>query len=193
MVIDMPFARYEEKPAQAFRNADRLEAETGAGTVKLEGGVERAETIRFLVKRGIPVMAHIGLTPQSINTLGGYKVQGCDKQAESVRIDARAVTRAFSGVLEKVPQGLADQIIGEILTPTIGIGTSAGCDGQILVVNDMLGFFNSFKPKFVRRYANLGPQIEPAIAEYATVVRTSRFPADEHVFVDQNLSTAAKL
>ncbi|GAB5436220.1 3-methyl-2-oxobutanoate hydroxymethyltransferase [Falsiruegeria mediterranea] len=187
MVIDMPFASYEEGPSQAFRNAARLMAETGAGAVKLEGGVEMAETIRFLVKRGIPVMAHIGLTPQSINTLGGYKVQGRDAQAEAVLADAHAVADAgaFSVVLEKVPQKLADQITGEIAIPTIGIGASAGCDGQILVVDDMLGFFTAFKPKFVKRYADLGDQAEAAIAEYAAEVRARSFPAAEHVFADQ--------
>lgn len=187
MVIDMPFASYEHDPAQAFRNAARLMSETGAGAVKLEGGVEMAETIRFLVKRGIPVMAHIGLTPQSINTLGGYKVQGRDEQAEAVLADARAVADAgaFSVVLEKVPQKLADQITADIAIPTIGIGASAGCDGQILVVDDMLGFFTAFKPKFVKRYADLGPLAEAAIAEYAADVRARSFPAAEHVFADQ--------
>lgn len=187
MVIDMPFASYEEGPAQAFRNAARLMAETGAGAVKLEGGVEMAETIRFLVKRGIPVMAHIGLTPQSINTLGGYKVQGRDAQADAVLADARAVADAgaFSVVLEKVPQRLADRITAEVAIPTIGIGASAGCDGQILVVDDMLGFFTAFKPKFVKRYADLGPLAEAAISEYAADVRARRFPAPEHVFADQ--------
>ncbi|WP_170360839.1 MULTISPECIES: 3-methyl-2-oxobutanoate hydroxymethyltransferase [Ruegeria] len=187
MVIDMPFASYEHDPAHAFKNAARLMAETGAGAVKLEGGVEMAETIRFLVKRGIPVMAHIGLTPQSINTLGGYKVQGRDEQAKAVLADAHAVAEAgaFSVVLEKVPQGLADQITAEVAIPTIGIGASAGCDGQILVVDDMVGFFTAFKPKFVKRYAELGPQAEAAIAEYASDVRARSFPADEHVFADQ--------
>ncbi len=186
MVVDMPFASYEHDPAQAFRNAARLMSETGAGAVKLEGGVEMAETIRFLVKRGIPVMAHIGLTPQSINTLGGYKVQGRDEQADAVLADAQAVAEAgaFSVVLEKVPQGLANRITAEIAIPTIGIGASAGCDGQILVVDDMLGFFTAFKPKFVKRYADLGPLAEAAIAEYAAEVRARSFPADEHVFAD---------
>ncbi|MFV1601393.1 MULTISPECIES: 3-methyl-2-oxobutanoate hydroxymethyltransferase [unclassified Phaeobacter] len=187
MVIDMPFASYEEDPQQAFRNAARLMAETGAGAVKLEGGVEMAETIRFLVKRGIPVMAHIGLTPQSINTLGGYKVQGRDAQADAVLADAHAVAEAgaFSVVLEKVPQGLADRITAEVAIPTIGIGASADCDGQILVVDDMLGFFTAFKPKFVKRYADLGPLAEAAISEYAAEVRARSFPAAEHVFADQ--------
>ncbi len=187
MVIDMPFGSYEEGPQQAFRNAARLMADTGAGAVKLEGGVEMAETIRFLVKRGIPVMAHIGLTPQSINTLGGYKVQGRDAQGDAVIADARAVADAgaFSVVLEKVPQVLADRITADVAIPTIGIGASAGCDGQILVVDDMLGFFTAFKPKFVKRYADLGPTAEAAIADYAAEVRARSFPAAEHVFADQ--------
>lgn len=187
MVVDMPFASYEHSPADAFRNAARLMAETRAGAVKLEGGVEMADTIRFLVQRGIPVMAHIGLTPQSINTLGGYKVQGRDDQGQTVLADAQAVTAAgaFAVVLEKVPQGLADRITAEIAIPTIGIGASAGCDGQILVVDDMVGFFTAFKPKFVKRYAELGQQAEAAIAEYAAEVRARSFPASEHVFADQ--------
>jgi 3-methyl-2-oxobutanoate hydroxymethyltransferase len=187
MVIDMPFGSYEENPQQAFHNAARLMAETGAGAVKLEGGVQMAETIWFLVARGIPVMAHIGLAPQSVNTLGGYKVQGRDEQAELVLDDARAVADAgaFCVVLEKVPQTLADQITADIVIPTIGIGASAGCDGQILVVDDMLGFFTAFKAKFVKRYAHLGDDAEAAIAAYAAEVRTRAFPAPEHVFADQ--------
>ncbi|MGR3616995.1 MAG: 3-methyl-2-oxobutanoate hydroxymethyltransferase [Paracoccaceae bacterium] len=187
MVIDMPFASYEEGKEQAFRNAARLMAEAGAGAVKLEGGVEMADTIRFLVARGIPVMAHIGLTPQSVNTLGGYKVQGRDGQGDQVMADARAVTDAgaFAVVLEKVPQKLANRITAEISIPTIGIGASEGCDGQVLVVDDMLGFFTAFKPKFVKRYADLGPEAEAAIAAYAAEVRARQFPAAEHVFADQ--------
>lgn len=186
MVIDMPFGSYEESPQQAFRNAAQLMAETGAAAVKLEGGVEMAETIRFLVARGIPVMAHIGLTPQSVNTLGGYKVQGRDEQGDLVLADARAVADAgaFSVVLEKVPQNLADLITADIAIPTIGIGASAGCDGQILVVDDMLGFFTAFKAKFVKRYADLGDSAETAIAAYAAEVRAREFPAAEHVFAD---------
>lgn len=187
MVIDMPFGSYEEGPQQAFHNAARLMAETGAAAVKLEGGVEMAATIRFLVARGIPVMAHIGLTPQSVNTLGGYKVQGRDEQGDLVLADARAVADAgaFSVVLEKVPQNLADLITEDIAIPTIGIGASAGCDGQILVVDDMLGFFTAFKAKFVKRYADLGDSAETAIAAYAAEVRAREFPAAEHVFADR--------
>ncbi|MBV6636603.1 MAG: 3-methyl-2-oxobutanoate hydroxymethyltransferase [Mameliella sp.] len=186
MVIDMPFGSYEESPQQAFRNAARLMAETGAGAVKLEGGVEMAPTIAFLVKRGIPVMAHVGLTPQSINTLGGYKVQGRGTAGEALMADARAVAKAgaFSVVLEKVPASLADAVTQAVPIPTIGIGAGAGCDGQILVVDDMLGLFTAFKAKFVKRYATLGADGEAAIADYAREVRARSFPAPEHVFGD---------
>ncbi|QYX57426.1 3-methyl-2-oxobutanoate hydroxymethyltransferase [Roseovarius sp. SCSIO 43702] len=184
MVVDMPFGSYEESPEQAFRNAARIMRETGAGAVKLEGGTHMAETIAFLVARGVPVMAHVGLTPQSINTLGGYKVQGRDAAAEKLMADARAVAGAgaFSVVLEKVPAVLADRITAEIDIPTIGIGASAGCDGQILVVDDMLGLFTAFKPKFVKRFGNLGEDGEAAIAAYAAEVRARTFPAEEHTF-----------
>ncbi|MHA7875990.1 3-methyl-2-oxobutanoate hydroxymethyltransferase [Roseivivax sp.] len=186
MVIDMPFGSYEESPEQAFRNARRLMAETGAGAVKLEGGTEMAETIRFLVARGVPVMAHIGLTPQSMNTLGGYKVQGRGQAGDGLLSDARAVAAAgaFAVVLEKVPQSLADRITAEVAIPTIGIGASAGCDGQVLVVDDMLGLFTAFKPKFVKRFATLGEDGEAAIAAYAAEVRARSFPGPEHVFGD---------
>lgn len=187
MVIDMPFGSYEESPAQAFRNAARLMAETGAGAVKLEGGQHMAETIRFLVQRGIPVMAHIGLTPQSVNTLGGYKVQGRGEDRARLIADAQAVADAgaFSVVLEKVPASLADEITAAIAIPTVGIGASAGCDGQVLVVDDMLGLFTAFKPKFVKRFGNLGEAGEAAIAAYAAEVRARSFPAPEHVFADE--------
>ncbi len=186
MVVDMPFGSYEESKEQAFRNGARLMAETGAGAVKLEGGVEMAETIAFLVKRGVPVMAHVGLTPQSINTLGGYKVQGRDADAERVVADAKAVADAgaFAVVLEKVPEGLSDRITAEVDIPTIGIGASAGCDGQILVLDDMLGLFTAFKAKFVKRFAELGVTAEEAIAQYAADVKARTFPGPEHVFAD---------
>ncbi|MHA7869162.1 MAG: 3-methyl-2-oxobutanoate hydroxymethyltransferase [Salipiger thiooxidans] len=186
MVVDMPFGSYEESPEQAFRNAARLMAETGCAAVKLEGGVEMAGTIAFLVKRGIPVMAHVGLTPQSINTLGGYKVQGRGAAGDRLMADAVAVVEAgaFAVVLEKVPAALADRVTAGIAIPTIGIGASAGCDGQILVVDDMMGLFTAFKPKFVKRYATLGDQAEAAVAAYAEEVRSRRFPAAEHVFAD---------
>jgi 3-methyl-2-oxobutanoate hydroxymethyltransferase len=186
VVIDMPFGSYEESPEQAYRNAARLMSETGAPAVKLEGGLHMAETIAFLTKRGVPVMAHIGLTPQSVNTLGGYKVVGRDGAAETVMADARCVEQAgaFSVVLEKVPMGLAARITQSLTIPTIGIGAGAACDGQVLVVDDMLGLFTEFRPKFVKRYANLGQQADEAIAAYAADVRPGLFPAQEHSFPD---------
>lgn len=187
MVIDMPFGSYEESPQQAFRNAARLMAQTSAGAVKLEGGAHMADTIAFLVARGIPVMAHIGLTPQSVNTLGGYKVQGRGAARNALVADADAVAAAgaFAVVLEKVPASLADEITARIPIPTIGIGASAGCDGQILVVDDMLGLFTAFKAKFVKRYAHLGDDGAAAIAVYAAEVRARQFPAPEHIFADE--------
>ena len=186
VVIDLPFASYEESPEQAFRNAARLIAETGAAAVKLEGGVHMAETIAFLSARGVPVMAHIGLTPQAVNTLGGYKVVGRAAEAEKVFADARAVEAAgaFSVVLEKVPAALAGQISAALRIPTIGIGAGAQCDGQVLVVDDMLGLFTEFRPKFVKRYAELGALATNAIADYAAEVRARAFPGPEHSFAD---------
>ncbi len=186
-VIDMPFGSYEEGPAQAYRNAARLMAETGAPSVKLEGGVHMAETIAFLTARGVPVMAHVGLTPQSINTLGGYKVVGRDGEAARVMADAKAceAAGAFSIVLEKVPVGLAGDITRGLRIPTIGIGAGVDCDGQVLVVDDMLGLFSDFRPKFVKRYAELGRLADEAIAAYAAEVRARAFPAAEHGFADK--------
>jgi len=186
MVVDMPFGSYEESPKQAFRNAARLMAETNCAAVKLEGGEPMAETIRFLAARGIPVMAHIGLTPQAVNALGGYRIQGRGADAERIRSDSRAVADAgaFAVVMEKVPEDLARRLTGELAVPTIGIGASPACDGQILVIDDMLGLFGDFRPKFVKRYAELGAAASAAIATYAQEVRERRFPASEHVFGD---------
>lgn len=186
MVVDMPFGSYEEGPEQAFRNAARIMAETGCAAVKIEGGEAMAATIRFLTARGIPTMAHVGLTPQAVNTFGGYKVQGRGDAADRVLRDAQAVTEAgaFSIVLEKVTEPLARTITEKLAIPTIGIGASSACDGQILVVDDMLGMFTDFRPKFVKRYAELGQAADAAIAAYATEVRERRFPAHEHVFGD---------
>jgi 3-methyl-2-oxobutanoate hydroxymethyltransferase len=161
-------------------------SETGAPAVKLEGGAHMAETIAFLVQRGVPVMAHIGLTPQSVNTLGGYKVVGRDAEADTVLADALAVQTAgaFAVVLEKVPVGLSGRITALLDIPTIGIGAGADCDGQVLVVDDMLGLFTAFKPKFVKRYADLGTLADAAIAAYAAEVRDRSFPGTEHGFAD---------
>lgn len=184
MVVDMPFGSYEQGPGQAFENAARLMAETGCSAVKLEGGVGMAETIRFLTTRGVPVIAHIGLTPQAVNTLGGYRVQGRGDDAERIHSDAAAVADAgaFSVVLEKIPEELARRITESVNIPTIGIGASPACDGQVLVVDDMLGLFGDFRPKFVKRYAELAIAMEAAMATYSEDVRARRFPGAEHVF-----------
>lgn len=186
MVIDMPFGSYEESPAQALRSAARLMAETGAQAVKLEGGQHMAETVAFLVARGIPVMGHAGLTPQAVNALGGYKLQGRGVDADRVLADAAALAAAgaFAVVLEKVPSALAARMTAAVEVPTIGIGAGPGCDGQVLVVDDMLGLFGDFRPKFVKRYADLGGAAGEAIAAYAAEVRAGRFPAPEHGFAE---------
>lgn len=191
LVIDMPFGSYEASPEQAFVSAARLMRETGAGAVKLEGGIVMADTIAFLTRRGIPVMAHIGLTPQSVNTLGGYKVQGRGGGGDQMIADAQAVAAAgaFAVVLEKVPESLADRITKEVAIPTIGIGASVNCDGQILVVDDMLGLFTAFKAKFVKRYAVLGDDAKAAIQTYANEVQARTFPGREHVFADESTRT----
>lgn len=187
LVIDLPFGAYEASPQQAFEAAARVMRETGCGAVKLEGGAHMAETIAFLVARGIPVMAHIGLTPQAVNSFGGYKVQGRGADAARIRADALAVEQAgaFAVVLEKVPDQLAREITQELAIPTIGIGASADCDGQILVIDDMLGLFTDFRPKFVKRYAELGEAASKAVADYAADVRARRFPGVEHVFAEK--------
>ncbi len=191
IVVDMPFGSYEESPPVAFRNAARVMKETDCGAIKLEGGRRMAETIRYLVDRGIPVMAHIGLTPQSINVLGGFKVQGrTDAQWVALEEDARAVSEAgaFSVVLEAIPAELADRITRNIPIPTIGIGASADCDGQILVMEDMLGL-SPRVPKFVKKYGSIGAAIEGAIRDYAGEVRARSFPAEEHTYA-RNVATA---
>lgn len=184
LVVDLPFGSYQESPEQAFQNAARIIKETDCAAVKLEGGESMAATIRFLVSRGIPVMAHIGLTPQAVHVLGGYPVQGRESDAERIRRDAQAIAQAgaFAVVMEKIPELLAREITDTIAIPTIGIGASPACDGQILVVDDMLGSFTDFQPKFVKRYAEIGCLSENAIAAYAKDVRDRRFPGPEHVF-----------
>ncbi len=184
VVVDMPFGSYEESPQQAFRNAARVMKETGCGAVKLEGGERMAETIAFLAARGIPVMAHVGLTPQSVNALGGFFVQGREEeQWAAIESDAKAVADAgaFCVVVEAVAEPLARRITETCSVPTIGIGASAACDGQILVMEDMLGL-NPAPPKFVKAYADLAGSIESAISEYASEVRGRVFPGDEHVY-----------
>ena len=194
VVIDMPFGTYEKSPAQAFANAARIIAETGAAAVKLEGGAIMAETIAFLVARGVPVMAHIGLTPQAVNTLGGYKVQGRGADAARILEDADAVAKAgaFSVVLEKLPAELAGQVTTALHIPTIGIGAGLACDGQVLVLDDMLGLFSDFHPKFVKRYGELGHDADEAIAHYATEVRARQFPTPEHSYATAPATASVK-
>lgn len=185
VVVDMPFASYQESPAQAFRSAARVMAETGCQAVKLEGGAEMAETIAFLTQRGVPVMGHVGLTPQAVNTLGGYRALGRNEAvAERIAADARAVAEAgaFSVVVEGVMEPLGRRITQEIAIPTIGIGASPACDGQVLVSDDMLGLFTEFTPKFVKRFASLGDAVGEAAAAYAAEVKARSFPGPEHCF-----------
>ena len=197
IVVDMPFGTYEESPPIAFRNAARVMKETGCGAVKLEGGARMGETIRYLTERGIPVMAHIGLTPQSVNVMGGFKTQG-RRQEEwtAIEADARAVAEAgaFAVVLEGMAELLAARITKQIAIPTIGIGASASCDGQILVLEDMLGL-SPRVPKFVKKFGELGAAIETAVKDYAGAVRTREFPGSEHVYAmrgDGETGSAAK-
>src|SRR5665213_3834424 len=184
VVVDMPFGSYEASKEQAFMNAARVLKETGCGAIKVEGGARMAETIAFMVERGVAVMAHVGLTPQSINTLGSFRAQGREEGSwQPIENDASAIAQAgaFSVVIEAVAEPLARKITGTIAIPTIGIGASAACDGQVLVLEDMLGL-SSRTPKFVRRYGNLGPLIEAAIEGYASDVRARKFPGPEHVY-----------
>lgn len=185
LVVDMPFGSYRESTEQAYRNAVRMMQETGCSAVKMEGGRDLAPTVEFLVRRGIPVMGHIGLMPQSVNTLGGYRARGkATDEGASIMADAIAISEAgaFTVVVEGVMEQLAEAITARIASPTIGIGASAGCDGQVLVVDDMLGLFSSFKPRFVKRYADLGKTIDEAVAAYAADVRGRHFPGPEHIF-----------
>ena len=184
IVVDMPFGSYEASKEQAFHSAVRILKETQCGAVKLEGGERMAETVAFLSQRGIPVMGHVGLTPQSINTLGSFRAQGREEGSwEPIERDARAISEAgaFSIVVEAVAEPLARKITGMVAAPTIGIGASAACDGQVLVLEDMLGL-SPRTPKFVRRYGDLGPSIEAAIKGYADDVRSRSFPGPEHVY-----------
>ncbi len=184
VAIDMPFGSYEASKEQAFMNAARILKETGCGAIKLEGGKRMAETIRFLVERGVPVMAHVGLTPQAINVLGSFRAQGRE-EADWARIEADtlavAEAGAFSVVIEAVAEPLARRLTEAVPIPTIGIGASPACDGQVLVLEDMLGL-SPWVPKFVKRFGELGPGIEKAVADYASEVRARTFPGPEHVY-----------
>lgn len=184
VVVDLPFGTYEASKEQAFMNAARVMKETGCGAVKLEGGKRMAETIAFLVERGIPVMGHVGLTPQAINVLGSFRAKGrTEDEWGVIEDDAKSVAKAgaFSVVIEAVAEPLGRRITETVAIPTVGIGASAACDGQILVLEDMLGLSERV-PKFVKRFGNLGPQIEAAVAAYAREVKARSFPAPEHTY-----------
>ena len=185
IVVDLPFGCYQASPADAFRAAARVMAETGCMAVKLEGGEEMAETVAFLSQRGIPVMGHVGLTPQAVNQLGGYRSRGHQgEEQRKIMADGVAIAKAgaFSLVIEGVNEGLARELTEAVSIPTIGIGASAACDGQILVTDDMLGLFADFTPKFVKRYAALGEAVRDAARGYAEDVRAGSFPAPEHTY-----------
>jgi 3-methyl-2-oxobutanoate hydroxymethyltransferase len=184
VVVDLPFGSYEASREQAFTSAARVMKETGCGAIKLEGGSRMAETIAFLAQRGIPVMGHVGLTPQAIHALGSFRAQGRrEEEWAAIEADAAAVAEAgaFAVVLEAMAEPLAARITRAVAIPTIGIGASAACDGQILVLEDMLGL-SPRVPKFVKRYAELGGAIEDAVASYALEVRSRAFPAEANVY-----------
>jgi len=185
VVVDLPFGSYQASPRQAFTSAARVMAESGCDAVKMEGGIEMAETVAFLVARGIPVMGHVGLVPQSVNVLGGYKARGRDpKEAERILEGAMAIAEAgaFSIVIEGTIDPVSRAITAAVPVPTIGIGASAGCDGQVLVIDDVLGMMGDFKPKLARRYVDLGSQIAEAARSYSADVKAHRFPGPENVY-----------
>jgi 3-methyl-2-oxobutanoate hydroxymethyltransferase len=193
VTVDMPFGTYEESPSVAFRNAVRVMQETGCTAVKVEGGARTAETIHYLTQRGIPVMGHVGLTPQMVQVMGGFRTQGrSESEWPAIEADAKAVADAgaFAIVLEGMTEPLATKITGQIPIPTIGIGASPACDGQVLVMEDMLGL-NPNPPRFVREYAHLGGEIEAAVKAYAADVRSRNFPGKENVYA-MRPATAAK-
>jgi 3-methyl-2-oxobutanoate hydroxymethyltransferase len=185
ITVDLPFGSYQASPEQACHAAARVMAETGCGAVKLEGGEEMAATVAFLSARGIPVMGHVGLTPQAVNALGGYRSRGhAEAERDKIRRDGAAIADAgaFSLVIEGVAEPLARELTEKVAIPTIGIGGSPACDGQILVIDDMLGMFTEFTPKFVKRYRTLGEEVRVAAREYASEVRGGAFPAPEHTY-----------
>ena len=184
IVVDLPFGSYEESPEQAFRNASRVMKETDAGAVKMEGGAHMADTVSFLVRRGIPVMGHVGLTPQAVNAMGGFRVQGKAEGADDIlTADARAISDAgaFAMVIEGVVEPVARRMTESVPTVTIGIGGSPACDGQILLFDDLMGI-NDRVPKFVRKFAALGPEIDRAASEYREAVLDGSFPAMEETY-----------
>ena len=185
VVVDMPFMSYQTSPDEGFRNAGRIMKETSAGGVKLEGGVRVAETIRKITEAGIPVMSHIGLTPQSIHQFGSYRERGkLKEEAEEILNDAKVVEEAgaFAIVLEKIPAGLAEKVTRSVDIPTIGIGAGVGCDGQILVTPDMLGLNIDFHPRFVRHYAKLAKEINKAVQRYIDDVKKKNFPSPDESY-----------
>lgn len=185
VIVDMPFGTYQASPVDAFKACARAMKETGCSGIKLEGGYEMAETVEYLTQRGIPVMGHVGLMPQSVNVVGGFRVQGRSKsQARNIMADAKAIAAAgaFCVVIEGTVESLARSITHAIPVPTIGIGASAKCDGQIIVAEDILGMYGTFTPKFVKRYAELGEQVSTAVMNYASDVRARRYPGPEHVY-----------
>lgn len=185
IIADMPFLSYHVSKEEAVRNAGRLVKEGGAEAVKIEGGAQVADTIKAIVDAQIPVMGHLGLTPQSVNAFGGFKVQGKDgESAKKILEDAKLLEKAgvFAITLECIPDKLATLITESINIPTIGIGAGNGCDGQVLVINDMLGMFSDFVPKFVKQYATLNEQITEAIKNYISELNDGKFPAAEHTF-----------
>lgn len=188
VVIDMPFGSYEGSPEQAFASASRLLKETGAAAVKMEGGEAMADTVRFLTERGIPVMGHVGLTPQAVNMLGGYGARGrSEAEAKKIVGDATAVAQAgaFSVVIEGVVEPIAVEITQAVDCPTIGIGASAQCDGQVLVAEDMLGLFER-TPRFVKKFDDMAGRISAAVGQYASDVRSRAFPGEEQIYVPKN-------
>ena len=189
VIVDLPFGSYQASPQQAFHSAARIMSETGASGVKLEGGEVMAETVRYLTQRGIPVCAHVGLMPQAVNVAGGFKATGrSDEEARQVTRDAEAMAEAgaFAIVLEGTLEPVAAAITRSLAIPTIGIGASPACDGQILVSEDVFGLFSDFTPRFVKRYADLGGKIAEAAAAYGADVRARRFPAMEHCFLPKS-------
>ncbi|MVW72761.1 3-methyl-2-oxobutanoate hydroxymethyltransferase [Bordetella sp. 15P40C-2] len=185
VVVDLPFGSYQASPQQAFAAAARVLAETGAQAVKLEGGIEMAETVQFLTVRGVPVISHIGLMPQQFNAVGGYKAQGMQADAgERILNDAKALEQAgaFALVVECTAEAVGRRVTEALSIPVIGIGASPACDGQILVTEDMLGMSGTRVPRFVKQYLQMGTMIEQAAASYAQEVRSGAFPAIEHCF-----------
>lgn len=186
LVVDLPFLTYQVSREDAIRNAGRVLKETGAAAVKLEGGSEEmAETVHALVRVGIPVMGHLGFTPQSVNTIGGSRVQGRDESGrERLLAEAKALESAgaFSVVLELVPGAVAAEVTGALQIPTIGIGAGIGCDGQVLVLHDMLGLNEGFKPRFLRQFADLANTTRQAVGDYVRTVRSGEYPGPEHTF-----------